>query len=755
MITKFWEVWGETKETGKEPLEHGIFFIFETEIENLPSIIFNNNEITQRIKLLEQIYKTNKFLVAKQILADFALKRLVISKNFEENLTYGLQLALFYLLEYKSKIPFDMIKNVYQENIDKGNHLVLIIDKEKVETYPFITFLTWILATLYKSILNASDFNSKPPLESIIDYVITKCNFKEIKHYQAIKELIEIIYRRNNIEIIDKNDRQSLIPEMILIIINTFCFYYDEIIKIVNSYNELEWLNIIINKYLYLLSKLNFYKEKENILFLLKISTQNDVAQINQIGKLEIITLHPKLYKNFSKTNLVGWDINNNKLLPILPKLDNIEKEKLRQSKIFLFRKKINNDEEFTFLVPSKLYKDEKAILIYPSYLFRCEKCFDIDNSDYCSICNREKRIIATCVKCKNTSIRIDNKCTGCGGNIHALYYIKINLQHELNVYSKRLNVEKEKILELLINSNYQKESYLLENLAKGYIRSKYDLKADSNGACKITVDVATYLNEKIIEEDEIILPNYVLSKLKSIREYILELKRELYKQQNIKKKDEQFLLLITTEDNLLYYLVKIKGSTENEFAIIHPKLYAKLNSHLNPSNKIHIYLLEDFLLNYSKFYSENSQCPVFLVLNENRNEQRSKPVLKLDIPFEENTEIQFRELALYNIKLTLLNQVIEKAIANVRIGLKCENCNTEYTRIPVFTRCKKCKKKLRYKWNKGPLIPYIKEIEKQIQTFNLFPYIKKIRRPIIRFVEGYFKDYDVYEKLDKFLYIG
>jgi Zn finger protein HypA/HybF involved in hydrogenase expression len=241
------------------------------------------------------------------------------------------------------------------------------------------------------------------------------------------------------------------------------------------------------------------------------------------------------------------------------------------------------------------------------------------------------------------------------------------------------------------------------------------------------------------------------LGKLKSIREYILELKREIYKQ-NIKRKDEPFLLVITVQDNLLYYLVKIKGSSENDFAIIHPKLYAKLTPHLNPNNKIHIYLLEDFLLNYSKFYSENTQVPVFLVLNENKSEQISKTDLKLDIPFEENTEAQFRELALYSIKLTLLNQIIEKAIANVRIGLKCENCDKEYTRMPVFTRCKKCRKKLRYKWNKGPLIPIIKEIEKQTQTFNLFPYIKKIRRPVIRFVEGYFKDYDAYEKLDKFL---
>jgi hypothetical protein len=689
MIKKFWEIWGETKETGKEPLEHGIFFIFETEIENLPSIIFNNNEITQRIRLLEQIYKTNKLLVAKQILADFALKRLVISKNFEENLTYGLQLALFYLLEYKSKIPFVMIKNVYQEDIDKGNHLVLIIEKEKVETYPFIAFLTWVLATLYKLILNASDFNVKPSLESIINYIITECNFKEIKHYQAIKELVEIIYRRNNIEIIDKNSRQSLIPEIILVIINTFSFYYDEIIKIINSYNELEWLNIIINKYLYLLNKLNFYKEKDNIIFLLKIPIQNNIAQINQIEDLETIILDPKLYKNFSGTNLAGWDVNNNKLLPILPKVGNIDKEKPKQYKIFLFKKTLNNEEEFTFLVPSKLYKDEKAILIYPSYLFRCEKCFDIDNSDHCNICNREKRIIATCVECKNTRIRIDNKCTICGGRIHTLYHVKINLQHELNDYSKRLNIEKEKILELLINSNYQKELYLLENLAKGYIRNKYGLKVDSNGVCKITVNVATSLNEKIIEEDEIILPNHVLEKLKSIREYILELKRELYKQ-NIKKKDEQFLLLITIQDNLLYYLVKIKGSTENDFAMIHPRLYAKLNSHLNPNNKIHIYLLEDFLLNYSKFYSENSQGPVFLVLNESKSEQINKADLKLDISFEENTEAQFRELALYNIKLTLLNQIIEKAIANVRIGLKCENCDKEYTRMPVFTRCKK-----------------------------------------------------------------
>jgi hypothetical protein len=751
MIKKFWEIWGETKEIGKEPFEHGIFFISETEIENLPSIIFNNNEIAQRIRLLEQIYKTNKFLVAKQILADFALKRIVISKSFEENLTYGLQLALFYLLEFKSKIPFEMINNVYQEDIDKGNHLVLIIDKEKVEAYPFITFLTWVLATLYKSILNASDFNLKPSLESIINYIITKCNFKEIKHYQAIKELVEIIYRRYNIEIIDKNSRQSLIPEIILLIINSFSFYYDEIIKIISSYNEFEWLNIIINKYLYLLNNLNFYKEKENIIFLLRIPMQNNIAQINQIEDLETVILDPKLYKNFSKTNFAGWDIKNNKLLPILPKVGNINKETSKQYKIFLFKKTLNSEEEFTFLVPSKLYKDEKAILIYPSYLFRCEKCFDIDNSNHCNICNREKRIIAICVECKNTRIGIDNKCLVCGGRIHTLYYVKINLQHELNDYSKRLNIEKEKILELLINSNYKKELYLLENLAKGYIRNKYGLKVDSTGACKITVNVATSLNEKIIEEDEIILPNHVLGKLKSIREYILELKREIYKQ-NIKRKDEPFLLLITVQDNLLYYLVKIKGSSENDFAIIHPKLYAKVTPHLNPNNKIHIYLLEDFLLNYSKFYSENTQVPVFLVLNENKSGQISKTDLKLDIPFEENTETQFRELALYSIKLTLLNQIIEKAIANVRIGLKCENCDKEYTRMPVFTRCKKCRKKLRYKWNKGPLIPYIKEIEKQTQTFNLFPYIKKIRRPVIRFVEGYFKDYDAYEKLDKFL---
>ena len=751
MIKKFWEIWGETKEIGKEPFEHGIFFISETEIKNLPSIIFNNNEIAQRIRLLEQIYKMNKFLVAKQILADFALKRIVISKNFEENLTYGLQLALFYLLEFKSKIPFEMINNVYQEDIDKGNHLVLIIDKEKVEAYPFITFLTWVLATLYKSILNASDFNLKPSLESIINYIITKCNFKEIKHYQAIKELVEIIYRRYNIEIIDKNSRQSLIPEIILVIINSFSFYYNVIIKIISSYNEFEWLNIIINKYLYLLNNLNFYKEKENIIFLLRIPMQNNIAQINQIEDLETVILDPKVYKNFSNTNFAGWDIKNNKLLPILPKVGNINKETSKQYKIFLFKKTLNSEEEFTFLVPSKLYKDEKAILIYPSYLFRCEKCLDIDNSNHCNICNREKRIIAICVECKNTRIGIDNKCLVCGERIHTLYYVKINLQHELNDYSKRLNIEKEKILELLINSNYKKELYLLENLAKGYIRNKYGLKVDSTGACKITVNVATSLNEKIIEEDEIILPNYVLGKLKSIREYILELKREIYKQ-NIKRKDEPFLLLITVQDNLLYYLVKIKGSSENDFAIIHPKLYAKLTPHLTPNNKIHIYLLEDFLLNYSKFYSENTQVPVFLVLNENKSEQISQTDLKLDIPFEENTEAQFRELALYSIKLTLLNQIIEKAIANVRIGLKCENCDKEYTRMPVFTRCKKCRKKLRYKWNKGPLIPYIKEIEKQTQTFNLFPYIKKIRRPVIRFVEGYFKDYDAYEKLDKFL---
>lgn len=751
MIKKFWEIWGETKEIGKEPFEHGIFFISETEIKNLPSIIFNNNEIAQRIRLLEQIYKMNKFLVAKQILADFALKRIVISKNFEENLTYGLQLALFYLLEFKSKIPFEMINNVYQEDIDKGNHLVLIIDKEKVEAYPFITFLTWVLATLYKSILNASDFNLKPSLESIINYIITKCNFKEIKHYQAIKELVEIIYRRYNIEIIDKNSRQSLIPEIILVIINSFSFYYNVIIKIISSYNEFEWLNIIINKYLYLLNNLNFYKEKENIIFLLRIPMQNNIAQINQIEDLETVILDPKVYKNFSNTNFAGWDIKNNKLLPILPKVSNINKETSKQYKIFLFKKTLNSEEEFTFLVPSKLYKDEKAILIYPSYLFRCEKCLDIDNSNHCNICNREKRIIAICVECKNTRIGIDNKCLVCGERIHTLYYVKINLQHELNDYSKRLNIEKEKILELLINSNYKKELYLLENLAKGYIRNKYGLKVDSTGACKITVNVATSLNEKIIEEDEIILPNHVLGKLKSIREYILELKREIYKQ-NIKRKDEPFLLLITVQDNLLYYLVKIKGSSENDFAIIHPKLYAKLTPHLTPNNKIHIYLLEDFLLNYSKFYSENTQVPVFLVLNENKSEQISQTDLKLDIPFEENTEAQFRELALYSIKLTLLNQIIEKAIANVRIGLKCENCDKEYTRMPVFTRCKKCRKKLRYKWNKGHLIPYIKEIEKQTQTFNLFPYIKKIRRPVIRFVEGYFKDYDAYEKLDKFL---
>jgi len=605
-----------------------------------------------------------------------------------------------------------------------------------------------------KSMLNASDFKAKPDLKKIINFLVAKFNFKEIKYLQHIKEIIEIIYRKNNIEIIENNTKQSLLPEIIFIIINLSSFYYEQIVQISNTYEELDWLNILLTKYLYLVNKLNIFIEKDKILFLLKIS-DNNIAQIYQINNSEVLLISPQFYKNFPEISSQAWIANNNKIIPVLPKLGDYTKNETKTQiyKIFLYKEDKNDEEEYTLIFPTKLYKSEKKALIYPSYLFRCEKCHDIDYSYHCNVCNREKRILALCSKCKHTRIGMNNECLNCGRESYMLYYVKINLQHTMENYSKKINVEKEKILELIINSNYKNETFLLENLEKGYIRNKYGLKIDPNGACKITIKAAILPSngEDLIEEDEILIPIEILEKIKRIQNYIHELKREMYKSK-VENQDNLYLLLITSHDSLLFYLVKVRGITEGNFVMIHPTLFDKIFSNYMSNKKIYLYLLEDFLLNYSKFYSKNVRTPAFIIINDKSTSKMINLKYKIKYSFEEDFNSQVREIILSNIKLFLMHKIVEKAITNISIGLKCENCGTEYTRIPIFTRCKKCRKKIKYKWNKSPLIPYIKEFEKQIQLYNLLQYIKKVRRPIMRFIEGNFKDYDAYEKLDKFL---
>jgi hypothetical protein len=107
--------------------ERGILFLPELTNEDLLLLFFDSWEL---IKALSNDLKEEKISSCLKLIEMITLKRITLDDRTDENIRKGLMAALLWFFDFKTNVPLTSILNAYQEDIEKGNNITLIIREE-------------------------------------------------------------------------------------------------------------------------------------------------------------------------------------------------------------------------------------------------------------------------------------------------------------------------------------------------------------------------------------------------------------------------------------------------------------------------------------------------------------------------------------------------------------------------------------------------------------------------------------------------
>ncbi len=717
-----------TENLGRDFESHKILFHEKINYAIIAAKIFNNPKVSELITILENMpYIKKKLELSVELVRWIATKRFAFTNDYFKDLKTAFKCALLYFFDFKSIAPIRYIKGVYQEEIERGNHVVLHLDSRYSES-PIMTLLAILLAEKLREMINASAFhlkNRRPRLREIVDKRFPNLS---ITYKYILADFLENFEEKIAIQIIDNNKEERASK----FFLDSLIEKYDFTIELLEIIDKDFWLRNIIKKYIDFIKNSileNYEKDCKMTIISEEINKKILVAEELENSDISKIAFLPNELK---RTLLLRGQLSN---------------DAPGQMKLYIpINEDVPNKNVYTTILPLELRDKQNDSIEISSYRFVCESCGEIGYTSYCEKCKREKRIAYFCEKCGIANLA--EECISCGKEVSPLFTINIIPSRLFN-----LNANEE--------ACYKKIKYV-EPFFKPQLRTKYDIKISEKGATEIELKVLPS-NEIVIDgttielkENEILLPRTAVSHIQRVTKYLKETLETFYNSKEIGKINfeinEGSDLLISRSTGIVHYIVKIKRILDIEYAVIHPFLYELLFSEATIGNLISLYIPMDFLLNASALYFED-EAVCYIITEPPIPKERPRQKLKVKLQHPGLTEEEsFSTVTLnFRLKYKLLKEIVEVTKSKIETSIKCPKCGNAIGRPPIFLRCSKCGSKLNYRWGRKELMSTIKEFDSILQAQDMMKKYKRINRKIKWFISDYLKEEEHFERLDKF----
>lgn len=685
---------------GKNFENHKIYF-HKTIVKPYIAGLIYNEKLSEVITLLESDPRIkNKKDLCIELLRNFALKKARVTENYEENLKIALQASLLYYFDFASYEPILAISKIYQEEIGRGNHLVVYVDTKEVED-PLIMLAALVFAEKIKAFINASPYRIKKNRERIIN-ILKQLKCIEITSKLNLIDLAYIIIEKFSIYFADLVEKDEYLP--LIIVIRSLIEDFNKTLEIIKIIDEDEWLSNIIKEHQYIFIELSYADKMEKInVYKRNITSEAINLPSETSGNVFSLKLKDDKYIEGNGSLILGVEDTG-----------------------------ANRMQAFDAILPEEI-KEEKELFLHK---FICENCFRIDFQSFCRQCKRYKRIAYRCPECG--IININNFCIYCGKKISDLDKTKLSFHSIFSSENTDLDFSNIQICYRKIN--YIEPSFTIMK------RIKRGLKVSENGACEIELEVVPC--EKLVIEGkgieiapfDIILPINAKKEIDKITEYINEELEGLGININFDKNE---YLLIRTSKGLIYYEVKVEGFHNINVALISPKLYRRLFP-AGKKGKLKICLPIDLLLNGTGLLFQDEKIAYIVTIYEDDREDKEKFELLIK-PEATKENISFK------LKHQLLRNIAMNAKKEITTGLRCKKCDTFFPRITAFLGCRSCGSKLQYRWSRKGVSPFLKEVDEIIAQNKVYKrMIRKLKKPIYAYLKGE----ELSERLDKFFNI-
>jgi len=706
--------------------ERGILFLPELTNEDLLLLFFDSWEL---IKALSNDLKEEKISSCLKLIEMITLKRITLDDRTDENIRKGLMAALLWFFDFKTNVPLTSILNAYQEDIEKGNNITLIIREEDFFDNEWLVLITILLCDRIHNILNASPIKKNDELKNQCwSYIKNKYILFDIESINMIFELFKIIY--NFIKINVKNEKnEQILHKVIDSIIKTFFYDNETFIKLVSFNTDLK-------------DKINYFKRiyaniPKTILFRIEDYRKVDVINSREVESSNLYALYLNTSNAENDLNSKLCFILDNKKLKILKLLYEAGKEKIGISKqSFVLNINLQQKEEnyYHCVLPPEFKDNLNREVEFETIRFICKKCKTVDFLNYCVKCKCNKEIYYFCDKCNERSLtRI---CAKCHSNCLKRYKEKTNYYEIISQLMKILNVYPDNNFTI----SYEPR-YFLEHPIKTLLRVKNGIFCDKDNLAVIKINVLPYNfvveKESIykISYDEILLPISIKNELTKIKNYIGEEIEILYPHDTKLLKKLDNIVIISNSTGLIFYPLKVAGFINTNYAVISPRLYKEIFNEFSLNNTVKLFLLNDVLLNLY-----NLDCPIIIKsYSKNYDAEKSEDslsLLKREYLVQSSNEIKnFLEYA-------------SKLIEETSMIVTCKRCGNIQYFTPITSRCNFCRTKITYDAKSEKLKKFLADVKK-ISFDSAF--LARLCEKLIVYNETLNYERKDYVKLDKY----
>lgn len=622
------ELKSKVESLGRDFASHKIFFFQILEPSLLAGNVFSSPKLAGLVKRLETMpYIQDKLEFCVELVRWIALKRDTITDDYLEDLRLAVQCATLYYFNFLTNSPTRGILKVYQEEIAKGNYLVLVMDKEKFEESILPLFAIFLVERL-KEIMNASTYYLKNKKEKLKEFIESNYSYMSYDYRILLFNFLKIFEEKITVKIIDKKE-EILASEFFL---KSLIENYNNTIKILKMIDKDEWFKKIVIKYTRLFKNL-LIKEKEKIL---REHTLMEEPQDNTLIE-----------------EIIG-----------------------KETELFI----LNRSEEIrhNLILPSAFASFNEAEI--ESYIFVCEECLELGHLPYCEKCKREKRMTYFCETCGIANIT--EECISCGNKISSTKRIKLNIEKlipRLDLFDKK-DFRGIKFLEAPFKAGLRLKHDVL--IAENGVA---ELEIKVSDATHFI-----YGSERLeLKENEIIIPSSIAIKFSNVSNYLKE-ELEYYSLK-IKVPDtinEGDLLLIRRKSGIIYYPVKVKKIVENiKEAVINPLLYNLLFGSELRCNIAELCLPLDVLLNASAllFDEEKAAYIITKIKNEGKTEYKEyklgripNDILLLNIRIKHQLLLAIANAIREEINMKIKCNRCETTLPRITLALRCYRCGSK-----------------------------------------------------------------------------
>lgn len=671
----------------------GILFLPELTNEDLLLLFFNSIELCKLVGSLQK----GKIETCLRIIEDVTLKRVVLDAKTNDNLRKGLIASLLYFFDFRIN-PFTTIIKIYQEEIEKGNNITLIVEERKFLSNEWLVLLTILFCDRIYEVLNASEF--KPDIEykhQCWDYIKGKYVNLSVEELSMLYDIFEIYF--NFVKINIKNEKDEEIIDKVI----------EKVIKL-SLYNTKEFLRIIsFSKHFR--DKVENLKELIDNLKIILLQDNLNFYELDVLKRQDIANIKLLYFNSNKPINSINskycYFINNDEFKIVEFVYDNsIDTIKNEQIKLLCTETEGPQEEYHSCFLPIELENKMDSEIELDILPFICDKCKTIDFTNYCITCKIEKKFYFYCENCNERSLlRI---CPRCNTDCLKKLKFRFNYMTLLSQLKNIVTIPKDLRLDY-----YFAPIQFLEHPIKSLLRNKHKVLCNTNNLSEILLKALPYdrvisdINSYEIGHDEIILPLSLRNECIKIKDFLENETSLLYPDKTDLLRKLENIVVISAYNGVIHYPVKIKGYIDTDYCIVSTGLYEKMFNEYLVDNYVKIAYLNDILLN---FYSVD--YPIII-------ETYREPNAKIKIGHLLISELKETQTENPQAEKFLIKN-ISNAINETSMSVVCKRCGSTNKFIHINNKCSFCKAKINYTTKAEEIKRILGEIRKFSTNHNL-----------------------------------